>query len=292
MQPRAAAPAWQLMSPACAFSIRDTAEPAVFRGLMWLSNGYVHGDVLERDLWRSADGVQWTRVLDKTPYDGYSELAVHRDKLWAVKGSVWNSDDGLDWKLVNPRTPFGVRGYGELVVFKDRLWQLGSGPDVWHSEDGVHWDCAAAEAPFGPRYGAAVAVYRNALWLIGGATQQRSEPPEKHYPKYTTHNDVWRSEDGAHWTRVAAGAPWAPRMWFVAVEYAERLWILGGFSNREKVNFAEAWHTQDGLTWQPCISDPIFSPRHEPSPFVFNGSLWVIAGNSWPLTNDAWRLTM
>lgn len=292
MQKQNGAPVWELMSPACAFSIRDTAEPVVFRGAMWLSNGYVHGDVLERDLWRSADGVNWTRVLDKTPYEGYSEMTVYRDKLWAVKGSVWNSDDGLNWTQVCPKTPFGVRGYGELVVFKGRMWQLGSGNDVWHSDDGVRWECAAADAPFGPRYGSAVAVYRDKLWLMGGATNQPSNPPEKHYPKYTTHNDVWCSEDGAHWNRVLEHAPWAQRQWFVAVDYAGKLWIIGGFSNREKINFADSWHTTDGLSWTSCMSDPMFSPRHEPSPFVFNGSLWVIAGNSWPLMNDAWRLTI
>lgn len=292
MQRQNNTPAWQLMSPVCAFSIRDTAEPVVFKGAMWLSNGYANSGVLDRDLWRSTDGVNWTRVLEKTPYDGYSEMTLYRDKLWAVKGSVWNSDDGVNWTQVCEKTPFGTRGYGELVVFKGRMWQLGSGNDVWHSEDGAHWECAIADAPFGPRYGSAVAVYADKLWLMGGATNQSSDPPEKHYPKYTTHNDVWCSEDGARWTRVAEHAPWAQRMWFVAVEYVGKLWIIGGFSNREKVNFAEAWHTTDGLAWTPCVSEPMFSPRHEPSPFVYNGSLWVIAGNSWPLTNDSWRLTM
>lgn len=66
----------------------------------------------------------------------------------------------------------------------------------------------------------------------------------------------------------------------------------GGFSNRESINFAEAWYTEDGMTWQECTSDPIFSPRHEVTPYVFDGSLWVVAGNSWPLMNDVWRLTL
>ena len=131
---------WVRVTPAAAFSPRDTAEGGViFKKKMWLSNGFYHGSVLHRDLWSSSDGATWVRVLDNTPYDGYSELAVYRDKLWAVKGTVWNSDDGVDWKPVSPRTPFGVRGYGELVVFRDRLWQLGSGKDVWHTADGVTW---------------------------------------------------------------------------------------------------------------------------------------------------------
>lgn len=283
---------WEQVAGPCAFSIRDTAEPFLFRDMMWLSNGYEKSGVLVRDLWRSADGITWIRVLENTPYNGYSEIVLYHDRLWAVKGSVWNSDDGIVWKQVSPKTPFGSRGYGELVVFKDRMWQLGSGRDVWHTQDGANWECAQADAPFGDRYASAVAVYDGRLWLMGGATNQSANPPEMHYAKYTTHNDIWCSGDGNTWTRVQEHAPWAPRMWVVAAVYAGRLWIIGGFSNRQKINFADAWSTKDGLSWQAHISAPMFSPRHEVSPFVYRGSLWVVAGNSWPLTNDVWRLTL
>lgn len=285
-------PAWERLVEKADFSPRDTAEDAVFLGRMWLSNAYNTGGALTRDLWNSTDGLKWTKVLDETPYDGYSELAVFQGKLWAVKGSVWNSADGINWTRVLEKTPFGVRGYGELVVYKDELWQLGSGADVWHSKDGVTWECALAQAPFGKRYGAAVAVYQGKLWLCGGATEEESNPPEKHYKQYTTHNDVWCSEDGKTWTRVVEHAAWAQRQWFVAREYAGKLWIFGGFSNRTSVNFAEAWTTTDGVTWEEYKSDPIWSPRHEPTIYVYNDSLWLVAGNMWPLMNDVWRLTL
>ena len=283
---------WERVVEQAEFSPRDTAEPAVFRGKMWISNAFHSGNVLVRDLWNSADGAHWTQVLDDTPYDGYSEFAVYEGKLWAVKGSVWNTDDGLHWNCVSERTPFGARGYGEVVVHDGRMWQLGSGADVWWTTDGESWTRFAEPAPFGKRYGSAVAAYKGKLWLMGGATEGASEPPEKHYAAYTTHNDVWCSEDGEHWTRVLASASWDPRMWFVAEEYAGKLWILGGFSNRESHNFAEAWYTEDGATWHQLKSDPQWSPRHELSPYVFDGSLWVVAGNSWPLMNDVWRLTI
>lgn len=283
---------WERIAGPCAFSIRDTAEPFVWKGKMWLSNGYEDGDKLIRDLWNSTDGVTWTRVLDQTPYSGYAEIAIYRDKLWAVKGSVWNSDDGIHWNQVAAATPFGARGYGQLLVFKDRLWQLGSGKDIWRTEDGVTWECLQPDAPYGPRYGSAVALYQGQLWLIGGATAQPNDPPEQCYPKYTTHHDVWRSADGVNWARLIEHAPWAPRMWTVPALYAGRLWIIGGFSNRDRINFADAWHTADGMNWQACVSEPMFSPRHQVSPFVYQGSLWVVAGNSWPLTNDVWRLTL
>ena len=63
----AGSPAWVRVAEKCAFSIRDTSEPAVFRDSMWLSNAYGEGGVLVRDLWRSTDGIEWIRVSDNTP---------------------------------------------------------------------------------------------------------------------------------------------------------------------------------------------------------------------------------
>ncbi len=60
-QPKAEAttksPSWMRVVDKAPFSPRDTAEDIVVRGKMWLSNGYVDGGKLVRDLWSSSDGV-------------------------------------------------------------------------------------------------------------------------------------------------------------------------------------------------------------------------------------------
>lgn len=284
--------AWVQVVEHAEFSPRDTAEGVVFDDGLWLSNGYFHGNVLHRDLWKSRDGIVWTQILEATPYDGYSEMVVYKNQLWAVKKSVWNSTDGIAWTEVLDETPFGTRGYGELVVHKDAMWQLGSGVDVWQSKDGVNWQCANAAAPFGKRMSAAVVAHKGKLWLMGGAVEQESDPPEKHYPQYTTLNDVWCSEDGATWERVLEHAPWPPRMWSVAAVYKGRIWLIGGFSNRESANLGDVWYSEDGEAWHEFVARPAFAPRHEPTPYVFRDSLWVVAGNCWPLVNDVWNLTL
>ena len=291
-QPAAQQPQWERVLEHAPFIERDTAEDAVFLGKMWISNAYSPGGALLRDLWNSEDGITWTKVLDETPYTGYAEMVVFQDKLWAIKGGVWNSTDGVNWTQVLEKTPFGAPGYGEVVVFQDKIWQLGSGRGVWNTTDGITWTEATPEAGFGNRAASAVAVYDEKLWLIGGRTEGPSDPPEKHYPNFTTYNDVWCSTDGVTWTRVLEHAPWAERMWFIAREYAGKLWIFGGFSNRQSINFAEAWYTEDGITWTEYKSETMWSPRHEPTIYVFNGSLWLVAGNMWPLMNDVWRLTL
>jgi len=284
--------AWERVVEHAAFSPRDTSEDLVFGGRMWLSNAFHNGNVLIRDLWNSRDGASWECVLEDTPYDGYSEMVVYHGRMWAIKGSVWTSADGTQWERVAEQTPFGVRGYGESVVHEDRIWQLGSGHDVWSTTDGVTWTCAIENAPFGKRYATAVASFAGKLWLMGGSLPMASDPPEKGYKDLTTFNDVWCSEDGATWTRLLEHAPWEPRQWFIAKVYRDRLWIIGGYDNKNHKNFDDVWYTADGLTWQPFDGGPHWSPRHEPSIYVFDDSLWLVAGNMWPLVNDVWKLTL
>ena len=274
------------------FTPRDTSEDVVFQDKLWISNAYYHSGILTRDLWNSSDGISWYLVSEATPYDGYSEMAAYKDRIWAVKGSVWNSRNGIEWTRVLEETPFRARGYGELVVHHDRMWQLGSGSDVWHTGDGLDWAPAVRDAPYGERSAAAVAVYDDRLWVMGGRMVQRNDPPEKGYPDYTTLNDVWCSEDGVNWTRVLEHAPWSPRMWFISKVYAGRLWIIGGYDNANSVNLGDVWYTEDGREWHEFKPDTRFSPRHESTCYVFRNSLWVVAGNTWPVVNDVWRLTL
>jgi len=283
---------WVKVVDKAAFSPRDTSEDVVFAGKMWLSNAWHSPNILTRDLWTSTDGVTWTRVSENTPYDGYSELVGFDGKMWAIKSSVGCSTNGVNWKRVLEKTPFGARGYGEAVVFRGRIWQLGSGEDVWNTADGVNWTCVTKKTPYGNRAATAVVAFDNKLWVLGGRTHKPNTPPEKGYKDFTTHNDVWCSADGAEWTRVIEHSPWAPRQWHIAKVYRDRIWVIGGHDNVNSKNFGDVWTTKDGKTWTEFKSPTRFSPRHEVTAYVYDDSLWVVAGNSWPVTNDVWRLTL
>lgn len=281
---------WELVTGNAAFTPRDTASSFVFDNRMWLSNGYYDTGIFSRDLWSSADGSKWDQISNATPYDPYSEMVVFHNKVWAVKGSVWNSSNGNEWSLVLAQTPFGIRSYGHTVVFRDKLWQLGSGADVWSSSDGISWTLVTAAAPYGARFASGVAVFNNKLWLLGGVTKDGGDPPGSYYPFFTSFNDVWSSSDGSTWQRVLAEAPWSRRLWFCTPVFDSRLWVIGGYQNKDDKNLGDAWYSADGVTWNQLTISGRFSDRHEPCCVNFNGALWVIAGNSWPVTNDVWKL--
>jgi uncharacterized repeat protein (TIGR01451 family) len=284
---------WTMVTDHAAFSPRDTANGAVFLGKMWLSHGYPEGVA---DLWSSSDGVTWDKVLDFTPYPLYCDLTVFDGKLWAVGGSVWSSEDGVNWTQV---LDFDSRPFpwaNNAVAFDGKLWALGDGPEVWSSTDGANWICATRNAPYGNRAAPAVTVFDGKMWLMGGSTpapgKGYSDPNGLGYPDIDMNNDVWSSTDGVNWTRVTAHAPWTGRMWFETQSYAGRLWIVGGYDNDSYQNLGDTWYSTDGVNWhQATQSSAGWSPRHYPTTFVFDNSLWITAGNSWPFQNDVWKMT-
>ncbi len=94
---------------------------------------------------------------------------------------IWASADGLDWKRIEPRGDYWPqRGMiGGSVVFHDRLWILGGGTydtpkiprrkfysDVWSTADGEKWTQHIELAPWEPRQYHDVTVFDGRLWVM------------------------------------------------------------------------------------------------------------------------------
>ena len=110
-------------------------------------------------------------------------------------------------------------------------------------------------------------------------------------PKYCTTNDVWSSADGVNWTCETSSAPWAPRMWFGAAVYRNRIWVLGGWC-KETDNHGDVWHSADGKNWQRLETKTCWKSRHEHSVLVFKDKLWVFGGHARPLSSEVWSLNL
>lgn len=283
-------PDWEIVRETAEFSIRDTSQPFVFDDAYWLSNGYLTNYTAYRDLWRSKDGREWEIVNEATPYDTYSAMAVHNGYIYAAKNTVWRSKDGVEWEQLTSRGPTDFPGSLPMMrSFNGHLWFFHL-DEVSYSKDGVIWT-RVEEIPFGRRASYAVEVFNDALWLFGGGRFEPSSPPEQQYPERTAMNDVWRSEDGSHWEKMA-DAPWEPRMWPSTVVYEDRLYVVGGFSNAKAQNLNSAWYTDDGRVWEELTASGTFSPRHWVSLFPTRSGMLLAAGNAWPLMNDVWHIRL
>lgn len=144
---------------------------------------------------------------------------------------IWTSADGLDWKRIEPRgTYWPQRGMiGGSAVFQDRLWILGGGTydtpkipqrkffnDVWSTADGQTWTRHAELGPWEPRQYHDVAVFDGRMWVMEGYSPARGN-----------RNDVWYSADGVNWYELPA-TPWAPRHAASVFVHDGGLWMVAG----------------------------------------------------------------
>ncbi len=263
---------WTQITLKAPFAGRDGAGALVFKGRMWLLGGWNPGD------------------------------KVHFPKI--CNSEVWSSADGLDWRLENPAAPWEGRHTAGYVVHRNRMWIVGGDAnqkhyqnDVWSSDDGVRWALVCGDVPWRNRVLHYTVAHRGRIWVMGGQTmpafvpapRSRGEDPDVFY------NDVWSSEDGSTWTRVAEHAPWAPRgMIGGAVVFDDRMWLLGGGtydtpSTPQRRFYNDVWSSPDGLNWQRHTESAPWHPRQYHDVAVFDGRMWVLEGWNKKNRNDVWH---
>lgn len=298
-------PDWVLVNPQAEWQARDSQGEFVYQNQLWILGGWFDPKQPNpRDVWKSPDGQTWTRTVEVAPWE-HSDLSgamVFKNRMWFMGGrklpgahnsnKVWSSSDGADWTLETDNPGWGPRVSPSFCVFKDRMWLMGGTEnfyedndntlknDVWSTADGREWKLETAHAAWSKRTHAQCVVFDGKMWLMGGG---------RWAPETVPVNDVWCSEDGVNWTQVTEAAPWAPRMWFSAVVYRDRLWVLGGWS-RTNGNFGDVWYTKDGKHWTELKSDVIWKNRHEHSVVVFQDKLWLYGGYAEKLTSEVWTL--
>lgn len=302
-------PVWVLESIA-PWKPRDSQAEWVFMDRIWIGGGWFNSqEAPPRDVWSSVDGKIWKRAASDAPWI-HSDLPMSLSfagKMWVMGGwfngrlpgheagrQVWSSTDGEQWTQVVESAPWSARCAATLVEHRGRMWLLGGienyyfgneqslRNDVWSSADGASWTLERAEAPWPARAYHQSVTHRGRIFVLGGGN---------YVPLHSAHNDVWSSEDGVHWQLETAHAPWEPRLWFSAVVYRGRIWVLGGWS-KARDNFADVWHSEDGKTWHLLELPTAWKARHEHSAFVFYDKLWIAGGHARPLSNEVWSLSL
>lgn len=298
-------PDWVCVNPQAEWQARDSQGEFVYNDHLWILGGWFSPHTPNpRDVWKSPDGKRWTCTVEVAPWE-HSDLSaamVFQNKMWFMGGrklpgaensnQVWSSTDGVEWTLETDNPGWRPRVAPAFAVFRNRMWILGGTEnfydhseamvknDVWSSTNGKEWQLVTAHADWSKRAHAQAVAFDGKLWILGGGLWE---------PQHVARNDVWCSEDGAHWTQVTEAASWPPRLWFSAVVYRGRMWVLGGWS-KEHGNFGDVWYSQNGRNWTELQSKVIWKARHEHSTYVFQDKLWVAGGYADALNSEVWRL--
>jgi hypothetical protein len=143
-------------------------------------------EAFHNDVWNTADGVSWTRVIGNAPWAPRGQIggsAVLNGRIWILGGGsyytdyrtdVWSSADGVAWTCHTQQAPWRPRQYHDVAAFDNRLWIMegacqgvGNSRDVWYSDDGTHWT-EVPGTPWKERHASSVFVFQNALWMVAG----------------------------------------------------------------------------------------------------------------------------
>jgi len=158
--------------------------------------------------------------------------------------------------------------------------------------ENLRWVEATSTAPWEPRDSGEVFIFQNKMWLMGGlnGNNQIKENHLVEYWKAPHFNDIWNTEDGIHWQRVADRSAWAPRRSMTVAFFKNKLWMLGGWSPiNGYVN--DIWTSDDGINWTRAVEHAEWSAREGHSLEVFRNKLWLIGGvnyNERQTKNEVW----
>jgi hypothetical protein len=177
---------WEMMTAEAGWAGRAGLSAAVLNGEMYIAGGSTNDDsaiiggpptrIYYNDVWKSADGRQWTRLTEAAPW------APRAGGVMVTKGDFLYMLGGEFGFLCEPQPDC------TLPYFND----------VWRSADGVSWEQVTASAGWSPRPGHQCGVIQDTLVCFGGFGI-----PENPV-------DVWISENGADWT-LLSDPPWNAR---------------------------------------------------------------------------------
>lgn len=298
-------PSWNLLNPQAPWQARDSQGFAVFNNRIWILGGWFTPETDNpRDVWSSPDGVDWHCHTMKAPWI-HSDLPVtlaYDGRLWLMGGrklpgkensnAVWATEDGDHWEQVSPAADWCPRVSMAHTVFQDKMWVLGGTEDfyqdvdgnlhndVWVSSDGIHWECLLEQAPWPARAHHQAVVFQDKLYVLGGGAR---------FPEPLTRNDIWRTDNGVDWEEVTPAAPWGPRLWFNALVYRERLWIVAGWTP-ETDNYHDVWSSPDGVQWEQLPIENPWKGRHAQAGYVHHDQIIIAAGHARPVTSEVYAL--
>lgn len=276
---------------------RDRYASVVFQNQIFIIGGDTGAGVYFNDVWSSYDGTTWTQIVAGAPWGqrAFQRAVVFNNKIWVMGGSdmsgafyndVWSSPDGLNWTEETSAAAWTPRTSFALYAFNNGMYIYGgldSTPfrqdDVWYSTDGVIWTEVVNPAAAGQRSLMGYATFNNKMWAVGGTDGASA-----------TVATVYYSSDGVTWT-AATSLP-AAREQLRCVDYAGRLWAIGGYNATYQNS---VYSTADGVTWTTHTAGS-WSARSAHECVVFKSPtsasatnapvIWLMGGSDGTLRND------
>ncbi|MFL6208401.1 MAG: kelch repeat-containing protein [Pyrinomonadaceae bacterium] len=185
------------------------------------------------------------------------------------------------WTKVTEHAPFPGSYNFPLFNLRNKLWAFHSQGN-WYSEDGKSWTKAELP-PLGLRTGFQQYVQLNdAIYALGTSAGD--------YLNLTVGARIAKtSSDLKQWEVIAAHSELPARVFYGAVVFDKKIWLLGGFDGKSYYN--DVWNSSDGVKWRRIAEKSPWSARANPSAIVFENKIWLIGGGiiNGQVFSDVWH---
>jgi hypothetical protein len=275
----ASRPSWRLLAQPSGFTARDTAPVFEFDHHLWMSEGYTLDTKGTNDLLRSKSGTKWTVVNSATPYEAYSAICPFGRWIYIVDSKVRRTRDGVNFQILDAQNPHRFEPEMTMLELNEKLHMFGTEAVTHLCPKSLRFTETAY--PWSKRTFFTVVKFGNRIFIVAGAKPRTNEPPEKNYQDRISLNEVWSTanpENQASWTQHSA-PPWLPRMWPSLTSHKGRLYLVGGYNNRDATNFDDTWRSSDGSSWEKLPIFNKFTARHASSLHSWRGRLLMFGGN-------------
>lgn len=252
---------WELLSDH-QFSPREGLMAVSAYGSLIMTGGRQSGGFsFANDIWKTSNGSNWVRIVDKTPFDGraYHNMVVMKNCIYVMAGQtfseyyndIWKSCDGTgtQWSQVTSKADWPVRAGAAALVTKTGELIIAGGcynnkgtrsfyNDVWSSTDGIKWKLMTNKAEWSARSGPRLIEFNNALFLVAG---------ERGFTADVQLGDVWKSTDGgATWILVTKTPGFSPRSGHGVIVSSDnsKIILIAGWPELH-----DLWSSTDGVSW-------------------------------------------
>ncbi len=155
----------------------------------------------------------------------------------------------------------------------------------------LSWQKATENTPWETRDAHSAFLFKNRLWLTSGLNGN-SVVNDKYveYWKAEHKNDLWVSDNGLSWNEIKTENIWPPRRSLSIVEFKNKLWMLGGWSNINGYK-SDVWSSEDGINWTKITDRASFPPREGQVLRTFKNKMWMMGGVNFDerkSKNDIW----
>ena len=172
------------------------------------------------------------------------------------------------WSEITPKAGF-PQGYNYPVYVLESGNLLALNQGGWLSKDGVNWTKTdLPESGLNSAYQKYV-QFKGAIYALGAM--------RRNYLGFTISKVILRTTDGKAWETVAEKSNLPDRIFYGAVVFKDKIWLVGGYDGKDYHN--DVWNSVDGVNWKQVVGKTNWSPRNT-SVIVFKNKMLLLGGGA------------